>query len=230
MTPLLSSALAGVGNWANRWRLPAIRAVREGTLADGVFLLCSVCEKWVPDRHAWKGPTGKCHWTSQSPDESIGLAMEQIGPAAVEFPVCVCLYLPGLPGCSPMSGEICMAINGYISSINSTIVMLFSAIFFLIFREVLGIFSLSTCFYVSSSSWQRRHLLPGTCLHSLLSFVRKGGGNYIMADYNRFAMWFIITPQWFVWIRLARIASWHIQLDRDPFIGMSLAVNRSLCI
>ena len=39
LSPLLTSTLAGVGNWANRWRLPPIRAVREGNLADGVFLL-----------------------------------------------------------------------------------------------------------------------------------------------------------------------------------------------
>ena len=37
LSPLLSSTLAGVGNWANRWRLPPIRAVREGNLTRGVF-------------------------------------------------------------------------------------------------------------------------------------------------------------------------------------------------
>ena len=37
---MLSSTLAGVGNSANRWRLPTIRAVSEGNLADGLFLLC----------------------------------------------------------------------------------------------------------------------------------------------------------------------------------------------
>ena len=39
LSRLLSSTLAGVGNWAHRWRLPTIGAIREGTLADGVFLL-----------------------------------------------------------------------------------------------------------------------------------------------------------------------------------------------
>ena len=39
LSPLLTSTLVGVGNWANRWRLPPIRAVREGNLSDGVFLL-----------------------------------------------------------------------------------------------------------------------------------------------------------------------------------------------
>ena len=53
--------------------------------------------------------------------------------------VCVCIFI-GLPSCSTISGELCVVINGYISSINSTIIMLFSAIvslFPLVLHEIL---------------------------------------------------------------------------------------------
>ena len=42
LSKVASKAVENNGLMANRWRLPTIRAVREGTLADGVFLL------WLP--------------------------------------------------------------------------------------------------------------------------------------------------------------------------------------
>ena len=88
--------------------------------------------------------------------------------------MCVCLlHLPGLPGCSPISGELSMVIIGYMSSNNSIIFVLFSVIIFsfssssvkyLVYSKCFAsslviLHSLSTCFCVSSSSWHRRHIL-----------------------------------------------------------------------
>ena len=86
---------------------------------------------------------------------------------------CVCFHLPGLPGCSPISGELCLVIIFYIFSINSTIFKWSSAIIFrgfssssvkyLVYSKCFAstlviLHSLSTCFCVSSSSWHRRHI------------------------------------------------------------------------
>ena len=57
LSPLLSRTLAGMGHSANRWRLPTIRAVREGNLADGMFLLCVYQN--MASQMKFSGPHGK---------------------------------------------------------------------------------------------------------------------------------------------------------------------------